>query len=298
MTERDQKVSITHGDKLLYPESGISKRDIVEYYDRIADHILPFLKDRPLTMRRFPYGIGGKGFFQKNAPEHSPKWIKTIEVEKKGGMLTQVICNTRDTLRYLANQNVIEFHVTLSKKDNLNCPDKLVFDLDPPDGKFPLVLKCAYELRQLLENQMGFQAFVMTSGSKGLHIVVPLEPVHSFDEVREFAKRTAQILCDRYPDEFTTEIRKEKRDSKLFIDCMRNSYAQTSVAPYSLRALPGAPVATPLSWKDLEDLPSNSQTYKIDTIFYKLEEEHNDWKIFGNVAFNLKDAHKIPTHQM
>ena len=290
---RNPKVKITHGDKLLYPASGITKQDIIEYYDRIADHMLPYMKDRPLTMRRFPNGIGREGFFQKNAPEHIPKWIKTVEVRKKGGKLTQLICNSRDTLIYLANLNVIEFHVTLSKKNKLNNPDKLVFDLDPSDDKFPLVVKCAVELRNTLEDLMGLQTFVMTSGSRGLHLVIPLEPVHDFDEVRAFAKKTAQNLCDRYPDEFTTEIRKEKRGSRLFIDCMRNSYAQTSIAPFSLRALEGAPVATPLSWKDLDDLHMNSQMYNIDTIFDKQKEEHNEWDIFQNLAFNLKDAEKI-----
>ncbi|MBT8205925.1 MAG: non-homologous end-joining DNA ligase [Eudoraea sp.] len=288
MSAKTNNIELTHGEKILFPDSGITKGDVVKYYEQIADYILPFLKDRPLTMRRYPNGIEDEGFFQKNAPDNIPKWVKTAAVKKKDGWLKQIICNTRDTLIYLANLYVIEFHVTLSSIDKLNIPNKIVFDLDPSGDKFQSVVKGALELRKLLVDQFGIQPYVMTTGSRGLHVVVPLEPVHDFEVVRTFCKKTARQLCDRYPEEFTTEIRKEKRHGRLYIDCLRNAYSQTSVAPFSLRARKGAPVATPLKWIELQDPNLNARIYSIETIFERLLMQDDIWNSFGAKTFTFR----------
>lgn len=236
MVVKKENIKLTHGEKILFPASGITKGDVVQYYGQIADYMLPYLKDRPLTMRRYPNGIDHDGFFQRNVPEYLPAWIKTTTVKKKDGWLTQVVCNTKAALIYLANYYVLEFHVTLSGVNRLNFPDKMVFDLDPSGANFQSVVKGAIALRELIEDQYVMQPYVMTTGSRGLHLVVPLEPIYGFEVVRAFCKKTAQQLCDRYPKEFTTEIRKGERHGRLYIDCQRNAFSQTSVAPFSIRA--------------------------------------------------------------
>ena len=292
MTTTTPNIKASKKDKLLFPESGISKNDVIAYYNAIATYILPYLHNRPLTMQRFPKGITEGGFFQKNASDYFPDWITTVNIKKEGGWAHHVLCNTKETLQYLVNQYVLTFHVTLSKVETINYPDKLIFDLDPPKGNFQLAVKAAKTLRQLLEEELKLNAYVMTSGSEGLHIAVPILPDKTFNEIHLFAKQVATYACHLYPKEFTTAIRKNKREGRLYIDFMRNSYAQTSVSPFSIRAIEKAPIATPLSWHELDDTSLNAQTYTIHSIIKRLEVKSNPWEDFERHARSIDSANK------
>lgn len=283
---------ISKKDKILFPISGITKNDIASYYDAVSRYMLPFLKDRPLTMQRFPSGIDSNGFFQKNASVHFPKWIERVKVKKKDGWLTQVVCNSRESLLYLVDQYVITFHIALSKKENINFPDKLIFDLDPPHGDFELVKKAANSLRTLLEDNLELRTYIMTSGSKGLHLGVPLLGREDFYEVHDFTKNIANYLADKYPKEFTTSIRMAQRKGRLYIDFLRNSYMQTSVSPFSVRALENAPVATPLSWNELNTSSLNAQSFTIHNILKRLQTKGNPWNDFHANAMSIANAKK------
>jgi bifunctional non-homologous end joining protein LigD len=248
------EVKLSHTGKVLFPDDKITKGDLVAYYQRAAEVILPWLRDRPVAMRRYPDGITGPGIMQKNVPGYFPDWITRAEVPKQGGSLQQVICDKPATVVYLANQACIEFHAFLSRLDRIDDPDQVIFDLDPPDAnRFGDVRTIALRLRQLLEDELGLTTFVKTTGGKGLHVHVPLNAQADFDTARGFTQEVAALLAARNPDLATTEQRRDKRGDLIYLDVMRNSYAQLAVAPYSVRARPGAPVATPLNWDELND---------------------------------------------
>jgi len=247
-------VELSHTGKVLFPDDKITKGDLVAYYQRAAEVMLPWLRDRPVAMRRYPDGITGPGIMQKNVPGYFPDWITRAEVPKQGGSLQQVICDKPATVVYLANQACIEFHAFLSRLGRLDDPDQVIFDLDPPDAnRFGDVRSIALRLRQLLEDELGLATFVKTTGGKGLHVHVPLNATADFDTARGFTQEVAALLAARNPDLATTEQRRDKRGDLIYLDVMRNSYAQLAVAPYSVRARPGAPVATPLNWDELND---------------------------------------------
>jgi len=285
-------MEVSHKDKILFPESGITKSELVYYYEQIADHMLPYLKDRPLTMHRFPSGIGKEGFYQKNASDYFPDWIKTIKIKKRDGWVNHVICDTKETLVYLANQGTITFYIALTKVDKLDYPDKFIFDLDPSNGDFEPVVGGAKILRKLLETDLGLMTYLMTTGSQGLHVVIPLDHTEKFDDVHDFAKSIANYLVNTNPGKFTTAMRKDQRKGRLFLDYLRNSYAQTAVCPFSVRAFEGAPVATPIDWEELENGIHSSQAYNINTIFDGLTRKVDPWKDFDKHAKNLSGAKK------
>jgi bifunctional non-homologous end joining protein LigD len=216
--------------------------------------MLPLLRDRPVSMTRFPDGITRQAIVQKNVPAYFPDWITRARIRKEGGSLQQVVIDKPATLVYLAGQACIELHAFLSRLDRIREPDQLIFDLDPPDDhRFDDVRVCALRLRELLSAELGLPAFVKTTGGKGLHVHVPLNPSEDFDAVREFARQVAEVLATRNPGLVTTEQRKDRRGPRIYADIMRNAYAQLAVSPYSVRGRPGAPVATPLSWVEVED---------------------------------------------
>lgn len=247
-------VEISRADKVLFPEDGVTKLDLCEHYERVAERMLPHLADRPLSLQRFPDGIGEEGFYQKDSPDWFPEWIRTERVPKKeGGANRQAVADNAATLVYLAAQATITLHCWTSTAEHLERPDRLVFDLDPSGDDFATVVAAARETREVLE-QVGLTAWLLATGSRGLHVVSPIRPDDSFEEVHEIATRIADRVAARSPDTFTTEFRKDKRRGRLFLDTRRNLYAQTVVAPYAVRARPGAPVAVPLDWREL-DLP-------------------------------------------
>ncbi|MFJ8952792.1 non-homologous end-joining DNA ligase [Streptomyces sp. NPDC102381] len=244
-------VEVQRPDKVLLPE-GITKKDLAEYYRAVAPFMLPHLRDRPLMLERHPDGLDGPRFMQKDTPDHYPDWIHRTEVPKEGGTVTHTVCDDTATLIFLVDQAALTLHRWLSRADDIDHPDRLVFDLDPSgDGDdFETVREAARQLHALLD-ELGLPSAPMTTGSRGVHVVVPLDRSQDFDEVRDFARQVADALAAEHPDALTTAPRKKDRGDRLFLDVLRNGYAQTAVAPYSVRAKPGAPVATPLTWRQL-----------------------------------------------
>lgn len=278
-------------DKVFFPEDDITKGDLIEYYHKIAEHMLPHVKDRPLMMHRFPDGINGKDFYHKEIPDYFPDWIDRVEVKKEDGTVHHVVCNKQAALVYLADQACITPHVWLSRSDSIYHPDRLIFDLDPPGNDFAPVRKAAVRLRELLD-ELGLDSFPMTTGSRGMHVVVPLNRRDDFDAVRQFARNAALVLAEQYPDELTVEARKDKRGGRLYLDTARNAYAQTGVAPYSVRARDGAPVAAPLDWQELGRRKLTAQTYTVTNIFRRLGARDDPWQGLNRRGRSLDPARK------
>ncbi len=271
-------IELSHLDKMYFPESGITKGDVLNYYQRIAPYMLPHLKDRALSMHRYPNGIDGEDFYQQEIPDYFPDWITRVEVEKEGGTVTHAVCNNAATLVYLANQGFVIPHVWLSRIDQLRHPDRLVIDLDPPNDfdDAATLQAMALRLRETFE-EVGLVVYVATTGSSGYHIYAPIKRELEFDDVREFARRVVTGLAERHSDQLTIEQRKNKRGQRIFLDTLRNSYAHTAVAPYSIRAKPGAPVATPLSWDELESEAVKPQRYTMKNMFRRLGQREDPW---------------------
>lgn len=280
-------VETSHEDKIFFPDDAITKGDLIEYYKQVAEFLLPYIKDRPLTMRRYPDGINRESFFQKEAGDYFPDWIDRVEVKKEGGTVTHVLCNKTATLVYLANQASIELHPWLSRTSKLDYPDRLIIDLDPPGDDFGRARFAARALREIFE-ELDLRAFLKTTGSRGLHVLAPLDRSANFDTVRDFARDVARLLVRRHPDKLTIEARKEKRRGRLLIDIARNGYAQTAVAPYSVRAKAGAPVATPLDWDELSDNRLDSRRYNIKNIFRRLGRKADPWEGLARAARSLE----------
>ena len=260
-------VELSHPEKVLFPADGVTKGDLVEYYLAAAGRMLPLIADRPVTMIRYPDGISRHPILQKNAPDYFPDWITRAEVAKQGGSVHHVICDRPATLAYLANQACVEVHVFLSRVGSLDHPDQLIFDLDPPDDdQFAGIRRAALLLRELLESDLGLTAYVKTTGGKGLHVHVPLDGAQDFEAVRQLARQAGGALAARAPDLVSTEQRKDKRGGLIYLDAMRNAYGQHAAAPYSVRGRPGAPVATPLDWSELDDDGLSPHQFTVATV--------------------------------
>lgn len=272
-------VTITNPDKILFPRDNITKGELINYYQEIAPIMVPYMKDRPLTMQRFPEGIDHEGFFQKDASDYFPRWIKRKKIKKQdGGSTDYVVCNTTNTLVYLANQACITPHLWLSKINSLHKPDRMIFDLDPAGPKdFKLVKEIALILKKILEAHK-FEPMVMTTGSRGLHVVSLLNGKTDYDTVRAFAREIAAAVAQTDPKHITIETRKDKRGTRLLIDYLRNGFGATAVAPYAVRPKDGAPIATPLLWEELDDKKLTSQTYTIKNIFKRINKVGDIWK--------------------
>jgi bifunctional non-homologous end joining protein LigD len=283
-------IELTHPDKVLFRGARpLTKRDLVEYYQRIAPTMLPHLAGRPIVMQRFPDGIDGESFFQKDIPDYFPKWVARVTLPKEGGTVTHVLCNNAATLVYLASQACITPHVWLSRADKARHPDRLIFDLDPPTDDFAPVKSAARWTGALL-SALGLTPYLMTTGSRGMHVSVPLDRRADFDTVRAFARAAAALLVRRHPGDLTMEPRIADRAGKLYIDTARNGYAQSAVAPYAVRAKPGAPVATPISWEELDRRSLAARSYRIDNVFRRLARTGDGWRGMGKRGQSLKRA--------
>ena len=286
-------IPISNAEKVLFPGDGITKKDLASYYADVANVMLPWLRDRPITMARYPDGIEAQRIVQKNVPAYFPDWIRRVEVPKEGGAVEHAICDAPAVLVYLAGQACIEVHAFTSRADKLDAPDQLVIDLDPPDTRhFGQVRQAALWARELLDGELGLSSYVRTTGGRGLHVHVALDRRARFDEVRDFTHRVATLLARRHPDLLTAEQRKDKRGSRVYLDVMRNSYAQLVVAGYSVRARPGAPVATPLSWKEVEDPGLEPGQFTISTVRARLEGADDPWAGFTRARHGLGRASK------
>jgi bifunctional non-homologous end joining protein LigD len=285
-------VEITHPDKLLFPDDGLTKADIAGYYEKVSEWMLPHVKNRPISMLRFPDGVGGHGFFHKNVPDYFPDWVKRVRVDKRGGTLVHAVVCDADTLVYLVGQNMITPHVWLSRADRLRQPDRVVFDLDPaPGADFGAVRRAARRTGELLR-ELGLEPFAQVTGSKGIHVWTPLRRRATFEDVRPFARAVAERLTARHPDELTLEFRKAERGGRILVDVMRNAYAQTTVPPYAVRPLPGAPVATPIAWDELSDSKLRANRWTVKTVLRRLAAKDDPWADIASFARGLSRASK------
>jgi bifunctional non-homologous end joining protein LigD len=280
-----RNVRITHPDKALFPD-GITKADLAEYYRDVAPAMLPHVRDRPISMQRFNGGITRPGFFHKDIPKGAPDWVPTVEVPKKGGTVRHVLANETATLVWLANQNCITPHVSTARADRLDRPDRIVWDLDPSGEDFDLVRRTAIDLGGLLR-EAGCEPFAMVTGSRGIHVVVAITRRYAYDAVRDAALAIADALVERSPDDLTTAFRKEKREGRLFLDVNRNGRAQTAVPAYAVRPRPGAPVATPLAWDELEDSGLRPDGWTLRTVGARLERDGDPWAAIARSAGGL-----------
>jgi bifunctional non-homologous end joining protein LigD len=254
--------------------------------------MLPHIRNRPLSLLRFPHGIDGHGFFHKNVPDYFPDYVKRVEVEKRGGTVVHAVVCNRETLVYLVGQNTITPHVWLSRADRLRQPDRVVFDLDPaPGADFGAVRRAARRTGDLLR-EVGLEPFAQVTGSKGIHVWTPLRRRATFADVRPFARDVAELLASRYPDELTMEFRKAERGGRILVDVMRNNYAQTAVPPYAVRPLPGAPVATPIAWEELSESKLRSDRWTVTSVLKRLRSKGDPWADIASFARGLSRARK------
>jgi len=242
---------ITHPEKVLFPDDGITKGDLAAYYEAIAPVMLPHIRNRPVTMERFPAGIGRKGFFQKDVSKGFPEWLQRVEVPKKDGVVHHPIVTDTRSLLWLANQNNITPHVWTSRAPDVYHPDICVFDLDPSQDQPDVLRGAALALRGLLD-ELGLPSWVKTSGSKGFHIVVPLDCSLGFGDVERFAHTVAAVLVQRHRSTLTQEFHKVDRRGRILVDTGRNGYSATFAAAYAVRAKPHAPVSAPCTWEEIE----------------------------------------------
>ncbi|MBD3782475.1 MAG: non-homologous end-joining DNA ligase [Micrococcales bacterium] len=241
-------VEISHPDKALWPD--VTKADLARYYAEVAEAMLPHLRDRPISMQRFPDGIGRQGFYEKKLPAHFPEWVEHVTVPTADGDQEQVVVSDARTLVYLAQQACVTPHPWLSRRSALDRPDLLVVDLDPQTDDLAPLRRGARIVGELFDD-VGLVPFLRTTGSRGYHVTAPLRPEEGFDEVRAFATDLADLLAEREPGLFTRAARTADRGELVYLDVLRNGYGQTVVAPWAPRARPGAPVSTPIEWDEL-----------------------------------------------
>lgn len=248
-------VEVSNADRVVFPEDGITKGEVVAYYESVAGDMLPFLEGRALTVERYPKGTGSKGFMQKNAPDHfGDELIDRHEVPKEdGGTTVYPVARDAQTVAAFANLGVITFHVPPSTVDDEWHPDWAIWDLDPSSGDVGGVREAAHQMRETL-GAFGISTVLMTSGSNGYHLRARIIPTTDAGSVATIARGTAALAAEAHPDLMTLAFRKSERDGRVFVDWLRNAPYSTSVVPWSLRARPGAPVAVPISWDELDDI--------------------------------------------
>jgi bifunctional non-homologous end joining protein LigD len=248
----ERRVTITNPSKVFWPDEGYTKSDLIDYYDAVAPWLLPYLKDRPLVLTRYPDGITGKSFFQKDAPEWTPSWIRTERIHSQdvGRDIDYFIVDDRESLRYVVNLGTIPLHLWSSRLTSLDNPDWLVLDLDPKGAPFTDVVKVARALHGILD-ELALPSYVKTSGATGLHIFLPLGADYDYDVTRTFARLLAVMGVEAEPAISTIARPLRSRGGKVYIDFGQNGRGQTVVAPFSARPLPGAPVSCPLRWEEV-----------------------------------------------
>lgn len=269
-----QEVKLTNLEKVYWPRDGYTKFDLIKYYTDMAPHLLTYLEGRPVNFQRFPDGIDGKSFYQKNCPEHAPSWIKTFPIasEREGKVTNYILVEDEASLAWLANLGCLEIHPWLSSTDSLVYPDFAVFDLDPPGFHFfPQVLEVALLVKEALDS-LGLKAYPKTSGSSGVQVFVPLKKGFTYEEVRIFSGTVCAVI-EKIDRRTTTERRVEARGERIYLDYLQNVQGKTINAPYSVRPLDGAPVSTPLLWSEVEEGRVRPGDFTIRTIFARLQEQ-------------------------
>jgi bifunctional non-homologous end joining protein LigD len=252
----ERRVRLTNPDRVLFPDDGITKSELFEYYDAVAPVLVPHLRDRPFTMKRYRDGAAGEGFFQKQAPKGMPSWIRTRQFRtfrREGGsrLVDFPLVNSREAVLWMVQMHCIDMNAWYSRVDRPDRPDFVVFDLDPPDDGFALAARVAHLVREALE-EVGLRSYVKTSGADGIHVLVPITRRSTFDETYEFAERVSRTIEERHPGLATTEWLKRKR-SGVLVDHRQNGWGKTIASVYSVRPRPGAPVSAPLKWDELTE---------------------------------------------
>jgi bifunctional non-homologous end joining protein LigD len=268
---------ITHPGKILFPDDGITKKELADYYEFVAPLMLPHLERRPVTLERYPSGIGRKGFWQKDVSRAFPVWLERVEVPKKGGTVHYPLIKDTRSLLWMANQNTITPHVWASRAPTLFYPDVCVFDLDPSRVDEPDVLRrAALALRDLLA-ELGLPSWIKTSGSKGFHILVSLDATSPTRLVDHFAHSVGALLVRRHPDDLTQEFAKADRGGRILVDTGRNGFSATFAAAYAVRARPGAPVSAPCTWDEIDRLAVGPQTFTLRTMRERVARAGDLW---------------------
>lgn len=286
------QVTVSHPERVVFPDSGITKGDLVDYYVRIADHLLPHLRGRPLTMQIFPKGVGERGTYVKERRKHFPEWVPAAVVPHRDrGSFAMPLVETVDALAYVANQGMVTPHVWLSRIDRPDHPDRLVFDLDPSTDDLGVVRDTALLLRDVLRDA-GLVPYVKSSGSRGLHVTVPLDATATMEGARAFAEAVAADLVARHPDRLTSAFLKADRGDRLFLDVMRMGRSQTEVAAYGVRGRPGAPVAVPLEWDEVRTFEPARWT--IRNVFRRLGQRSDPWAEIDRDARPLPQGFPVP----
>lgn len=278
---------ITHPEKVLFPDEGITKGELASYYEAIAPLMLPHIRARPITMERFPAGIGRKGFLQKDVSKGFPEWLERVEVPKKDGTVHHPLVTDTRSLLWITNQNSITPHVWTSRAPDVYHPDICVFDLDPSEDDPAALRAAALAVRNLLED-LGLPSWVKTSGSKGFHIVVPLDGKAGFGDVSGFAHGVGALLVKRDPANLTQEFHKVDRGRRILVDTGRNGYSATFAAAYAVRAKPGAPVSAPCTWDEVETGSVGPRTFALRTMAARVAEVGDLWSAMRTRKRSLK----------
>jgi len=267
----ERSVQTTNLDKVLFPESGVTKGDLLDYYRRISDRLIPYLQDRPITLERLPDGIqkGAPHFWQKNTPDYYPSWISRVRIESGDGETVEyALVNNLETLEFLVNQGTITFHPWFSRVVDLDRPDFVVFDLDPGESPFDDVVMIAREIHRILKKDK-LEAFVKTSGKTGIHVLTPWTNSGNFEAARDWAFERAYEVVSALPEIATVERSKAKRGGRVYVDVMQNARGHHAVAPYVVRATPSATISTPLRWSELTPRLDPAR-FNVGTIFRRL----------------------------
>ena len=291
MTPPQPPETISHPEKVLFPDDGITKGEIAAHYQSVAPLMLPHIARRPVTMERFPAGIGKKGFIQKDVSKGFPDWLERVEIERRtdeGGVVHYPLCNDERALLWMANQNSITPHVWTSRVSRLDRPDLCVFDLDPSQDDPASLRAAALAVRDLLA-ELGLPTWVKTSGSKGFHIVVPLDGDADFELTWRFAHGAGALLVKRHPEMFTQEFIKTDRRGRILIDTGRNGMGATFAAVYAVRPKPGAPVSTPCTWQEVEQGTAAPQTFTVRNLGPRIAAVGDLWRDIAGDARSLRD---------
>jgi bifunctional non-homologous end joining protein LigD len=281
--------AITHPEKVLFPADGITKADLAEYHEAVAPLMVPYLRGRPITMERYPAGIDKPGFIQKDVSKGFPAWLERVEVPKKGGTSFYPLVNDGRSLLWTVNQNSITPHVWTSRLPHLERPDLCVFDLDPARDEPEPLRRAALDVRALLE-ELGLASWVKTSGSKGFHIVVPLDAETEFDAVWEFTHGCGAVLVKRHPTELTQEFIKADRGGRILVDTGRNGYGATFAAVYAVRPKAGAPVSAPCTWSEIEKGVVGPRTFTLRSMAERIASVGDLWADMQAHPQSLGDA--------
>jgi len=278
---------ITHPDKVLFPDDEITKGDLAAYFEAIAPVMLPHLLRRPLTMERYPAGIGREGFWQKDVSKGFPAWLERVEVPKKDGVVHHPLVTDLRSLLWTVNQNTITHHVWSSRAPDLKHPDICVFDLDPSTDIVEEVRAAAIDLRNLLE-KLTLRSWIKTTGSKGFHIVVPLDGTVAMGQAARFAASVGTFFVSLAPDRLTQEFAKADRGGRIYVDTGRNGYHSTFAAAYSVRARRGAPVSAPCTWQEVERGEVEPATFTVRNMLERVQKHGDLWDDMRGAGQTLK----------